>query len=97
MKSYRRIKGFQRGIEILRYLANQGEPVSGPDIAESMRMPYSTVMCHLATAEDEGLVRATGDCWEIGIGMSIFWFKVREQEEARRDEAERNLKAMGAV
>lgn len=39
-KSYRTIKGFAQGIEVLKFLAEQREPVGGKHMAESLRMPY---------------------------------------------------------
>lgn len=97
MTSYKRIGAVSTTAQILRHLSNQKQPVSGKEIGLALDMPYGTVMCYLATLEDDGLVRNTDDCWELGMGMAVFWSKTREREEVRRDEAERNLKAIGAV
>lgn len=96
MKSYRRINAVKISVDILKYLADQREPVSGQEIATSTGITYGTAMCHLATLEDTGLVQIVGDSYELGMGMAMFWAKMRDQETVRRDEADRNLKAMGA-
>ena len=57
MATYQRINAVKVTVTILRYLAEQKQPVSGQDIAAAIGVPHGTVMCHLATLEDERLVR----------------------------------------
>ena len=67
MTTYKRIEAVKKAGEILKYLANQKEPVNGPAIATAVNLPVGTVMCHLATLEDLGFVRTLGDRFEIGM------------------------------
>ncbi|HBI16246.1 MAG TPA: IclR family transcriptional regulator [Desulfobulbaceae bacterium] len=90
MTTYRRIAAVKTAIEILRFLAEQKQAVSGQDIAVAVDAPHGTVMCHLATLEDERLVRCVGGAWEFDLGMSFFWAKRKAMLEGRiaRDSAE---------
>ena len=90
MTTYRRIASVKMTVEILRFLAEQKQPVGGQEIAHAVDAPHGTVMCHLATLEDERLVRCVGGAWEFDMGMSFFWAKRKAMLEGRiaRDSAE---------
>ena len=75
MKSYRRIAAVKTAIEILRFLSDQDEPVSGAEIAKALDIPQGTTMCHLATLEDEGFVGRTSDSYELGQDVAVMWAK----------------------
>lgn len=90
MTSYRRVEAVKVAVKILRHMSEQGDMVSGQDIARAIDMPHGTVMCHLATLEDERLVRCVGGAWELDMGMSHFWARRKAMLEGRimRDKAE---------
>ena len=60
MTTYRRISAVTVAVRILRFMSEQRDMVSGQEIARAIEMPHGTVMCHLATLEDERLVRSVG-------------------------------------
>ncbi len=90
-KSYKRITAVNLTNQILLYLSKQRSPVSAAQIAHGTGIPYGTVMCHLATHEDFGFVRIVGEGFELGMNMALIWARAKSREEAKRDEAERNL------
>ena len=71
--SYRRIEAIKVTVAILRMLADQRQPVSGREVARAVDAPEGTVQCHLATLEDEKLVRSIGGAWELDMGLALFW------------------------
>lgn len=83
MSTYKRIEAVKVTVRILRFLADQKEAVSGQDVARSIEMPHGTVMCHLATLEDEHLVRSVGGAWELDLGLALFWARHKAQLSGR--------------
>lgn len=81
-------------VSILRALSNQRQPASGQEIAREIDVPAGTVMCHLATLEDEGLVRSIGGAYELGMGMSIFWARYKSLTEGKIDRLRSELKQL---
>lgn len=96
MTSYKRNEPVKKALQILRFLSDQKELVSVKEISIALEIPYGTVMCYLATLEDDGMVQIVGNCWELGMGMAMYWSKTREREEARQDKTIQNLKVIGA-
>lgn len=96
MSSYKRIDAVKISVNILRYLSDQKEPVSGKDVAAAIDIPHGTAMCHLATLEDERLVRCVGGAWECDMGMSHFWARRKSLLEGRIMRDVNELKNMGA-
>lgn len=83
MTSYRRIEAVRVAVKILRFLAEQREAVSGQEVARAVNLPHGTVMCHLATLEDERLVRSVGGAWELDMGLALFWARRKAQLEGK--------------
>lgn len=81
--SYRRIEAVKLAVNILRHLADQREPVSGKAVAVAVDAPHATVMCHLATLEDEGMVRSVGGHYELGMGMALLWARYKAQAQGK--------------
>ena len=81
--SYKRIDAARVAVGILRMLAEQSQPTSGRDIAKAVNIPDGTVMCYLATLEDEGLVRKIGGAYELGMGMGLFWARYKAKLSGR--------------
>jgi DNA-binding IclR family transcriptional regulator len=94
MSSYNRIAAIKITVAILRYLADQKQPVSGQDVARSVDVPHGTVMCHLATLEDERLVRSVGGAWELDMGLALFWARKKAQLQGTIDRASDELKQL---
>lgn len=84
MTTYRRIAAVKTTIGILRHLADQKSPVPGSELARAAGVPVGTAMCHLVTLEDAGLVQRIGEHWKLGMGLALFWAKVKSQKEAER-------------
>lgn len=78
-KSYRRIKAVKPTIEILIFLSNQKEPVSGRDISLGVGLKYDTTMCYLASLEDYRFVRRSGEFYELGHEASLIWSRRQAQ------------------
>jgi DNA-binding IclR family transcriptional regulator len=95
MKSYKRIKADDLVMDILEYLSEQKAPVSGKQISAAVKVPYSTVMCHLATLGDRGLIRTVGECFEMGTGMAAYYYRYTARLENRMASDQAELKALG--
>ena len=91
MTTYRRIEAVRKTGEILKFLANVKEPASGPEVAKAVGLPTGTAMCHLATLEDLGFVLTVGDRFQAGMGLALFWARVKSTLEAQRDKINKNL------
>jgi DNA-binding IclR family transcriptional regulator len=76
----------------LKYLAEQKEPAPAKLIAQDVNLPVGTVMCHLATLEDLGFTMAVGDRYKLGMGLALFWARVRSELEAEKTRIEKNIK-----
>jgi DNA-binding IclR family transcriptional regulator len=94
MASYRRIEATRVTVGILRFLAEQKEAVGGQEIARAVDVPHGTVMCHLATLEDEHLVRSVGGAWELDMGMALFWARHKAKLAGRIARDTENLKEL---
>ncbi len=94
MSTYRRNNSAGTTIEMLRFLAEQRDPVSGKAVADALRMPYGTTMGYLATLDDCGMVRKIGDAYELGMGMAMFWAKTKARKEAERQRIADDLAAL---
>lgn len=92
--TYKRIEAVKKTGEILRYLAGQKEPITGPKIAQAVNLPPGTTMCHLATLEDLGFVSTVGDRFRLGMGLALFWARVRSGLEADRTRIEQDIKSL---
>ena len=95
MATYQRINAVKVTVTILRYLAEQKQPVSGQDIAAAIGVPHGTVMCHLATLEDERLVRSVGGVWELDMGLALFWARKKSQLHGQIERATADLSQLG--
>jgi len=95
MTTYKRIEAVKKAGEILKYLANQKEPVNGPAIATAVNLPVGTVMCHLATLEDLGFVESIGDRFVLGLGVGLFWSRMKSNLEAQKARIEQDLDRLG--
>lgn len=95
MKSYKRIGSSATTIQVLKFLAKQRGPVAGKAIATGLGLPYGTVMSHLATLEDEGLLEVTGETFDLSMGMSLFWAHRKAGDETKRARIEREMDLLG--
>ena len=95
MKSYKRIEALRAAVKILRFLAECKDAVSGQEVARAVDVPHGTVMCHLSTLEDDGLVRSVGGAWELGMGIGLFWARYKSQAEGKIDRLNSELKELG--
>ncbi|MEM5789380.1 MAG: helix-turn-helix domain-containing protein [Syntrophobacteraceae bacterium] len=96
-RSYKRIGAVKTAFEILEYLSIQHGLVNAKQIATELRMPYGTVMTHMATLLDGGYVSQVGDGFKIGTRMSLFWLRMREMAESRRMTIEQALSVLGGI
>jgi DNA-binding IclR family transcriptional regulator len=81
MTTYRRIEAINKAFDILSFLANQTAPTAGADVARAVNLAMGTTMCHLATLEDRGAVAKVGDYWQLGMGLALFWARVKTARE----------------
>jgi DNA-binding IclR family transcriptional regulator len=96
MSSYNRIAAIKVTVSILRYLADQKQAVSGQDVSRAVDVPHGTVMCHLATLEDEHLVRSVGGAWELDMGLALFWARKKAQLQGTIERATDELNRLEA-
>ncbi len=82
MSTYRRIGAVKITLEILRFLSDQRGPVSGREVARALELKYDTVMCHLATLEDDRFASRTGECFQLGQDAALIWAKRKTQLES---------------
>ena len=94
MASYNRIGAVRTTIAVLRHLSEQREPLSGQDVAQAVGVPHATAMCHLATLEDEGLVRSVGGCYELGTGMALLYARYKSLLEGKIEKLNKELNAL---
>ena len=99
LTSYKRSGSGATTLRVLKHLGKQREPVTGKQVADGMGLPYGTVMCHLATIYDEGLINAVGESFELGMGMALFYShrKARNETELARIEREMDLLIMNRL
>ena len=93
-KSYRRIEAVRKSGEILKWLAEQKEPCTGPAIAKAVCLAAGTTMCHLTTLEEIGFVQKVGDYWRIGLGLALIHARVKGNLEGDKMKIESKLKEM---
>lgn len=91
MATYKRIGAVPITIGIIRFLADQREPVSGLDVSRALDIKYGTLMCYLATLEDERFVRRIGEYYELGQDAALIWAKRKTQIETKIERNQREL------
>ncbi len=89
--TYRRIKSVNTAFEILEYLADQRELVTGAQVAADLNVPFPTVMCHLATALDRGYVQVVGEQYRLGMKLAVFWARMKSLKEGELQRAQQDL------
>lgn len=94
-KSYHRIAAVQKAARILKVIGDSKGPITGSEIAEQVGEPVGTVMCHLATLDDFGLVQEVGGGWLPGLALALYWAKRKATLESQMDKINRELDVMG--
>lgn len=94
-KSYRRIAAVKKTCEILAILSEAREPITGQEVAIRVQESQGTVMCHLATLQDSGLVQEAGGGWRLGMKLALYWARVKSAKEGERDRINRDIEALG--
>lgn len=89
--SYRRIEAVAKAAEILEFLGNQKEPITGPEISSAVGLPTATVMCHLITLQDKNFVRQVGGGFELGMGAALLWGRKKSLLEGARERIKRDI------
>jgi len=83
MTTYQRLKVIDKTLDILEFLSNQAVPTAGADVARGVNLSKGTVMCHLATLADRGIVAKVGDAWQLGMGLALYWARVKTDRERK--------------
>ena len=92
--TYRRIGAVKTTFDVLEYLADCREPVTASQVAADLGVPFATVMCHLATQQDNGYVQVIGDKYKIGMKMAVFWARVKSAKESEIQDVQRDLRIL---
>ncbi len=92
--TYRRIKSVFTTFEILEYLSDCREPVTGSQVAKDTGLPFQTVMCHLATHQDKGYVQTVGDKYKLGMKLAVFWARMKSAKENELQGIQQDLQAL---
>ncbi|MDY6792849.1 MAG: IclR family transcriptional regulator [Thermodesulfobacteriota bacterium] len=91
MKSYRKIKSVALSNAVLKFLADQKHPVSGREVAKGVNAKYDTVLCHLATHENDLFVERVGEYFKLGQGAALLWARKQAHLKAVIDKSEDEL------
>lgn len=95
---YKRVGAVKTAFEILEHLADRAGPVTPKDIGIALRLPYGTVMSHVATLSDGGyIVQGADGGVRIGTRMSVFWLRLKAQSEMRKTTIEQALTLLGTI
>jgi DNA-binding IclR family transcriptional regulator len=89
--TYKRIAALAKGIEVLLAVSKSG-PVSASSLAAVLDMPKGTVMCHLHTLADTGLVEICGDVAKLGMRAAELWAKRKSALEGERGRIDAELR-----
>jgi len=93
-KSYKRIEAVRKALRVLKFMGNEKTAVSSQSIAQAVGLPKDTVMCQLATLEDEGFVQGVGDNWRIGMAAALLWARVKANLEEEKEKVNKNLELL---
>ena len=88
---YKRIESVKTALAVLEHLSNRKDPIQARELGIALKLPYGTVMTHVATLEDLGYVANEGGGIRIGPKVAMFWFKQMERVEAKRTTIEQAL------
>ena len=93
---YKRIGAVKTAMEMLEHISNQPGKTSPKEIAIALRLPYGTVMSHLATLCDGGYITMTPEGGvQIGVRLSLFWLRLKAVAETKRTTIEQALGMLG--
>jgi DNA-binding IclR family transcriptional regulator len=95
-KTYKQIQAVKTSGEILKFVANEKEMPTAPEVTRALNMSIGTVMCHLTTLAEIGFLKQVGDRYELGMGLALFWARKRARLEGERDTVTRNLQELEA-
>lgn len=92
--SYKRIEAVAKTLEIIECLAHQKEPVTVQAVAEAVKLAQGTVMCHLVTLEDGGIVRQVGGCYFLGMRLAVYWARKKSFLEGELEQKQKELESI---
>jgi len=95
MRSYKQIKSVRTAVEILRFLSEQTELVSGGEVAKAVGIPQGTAMCHLTTLEGAEFVERAGNLYELGQFSALLWGRRKALLEAKIAKSAKDLHELG--
>lgn len=87
-QSYPTIYASSKTLRILKYIAGSGLPVAPAEIEKNMDMKYCTVMTHITTLEQEGLIEKYGDGFIGGFELAKFWAKRKALNDRKKKDIE---------
>ena len=91
MTSYKKIGQLKFAKQVIDFLADQREPVSGKEVARALDANYNTVMCYLATLDELRWARKIGGDYELGHEFALYWAKKKTQNESKIERIQREL------
>jgi DNA-binding IclR family transcriptional regulator len=91
MSTYKEIKPCKMTGQILVFLSEQRDPVSGMEVSRALGFKYGTVMCYLATLEDMRFARRVGEYYELGQAAAMLWARKKTKIETRIETNQREL------
>jgi DNA-binding IclR family transcriptional regulator len=97
MKSYTKIGAVEKAIEIIKFMAQEIQPVSPTEISNAVGMKFGTVMSHLATLEAGGLVQKRYERYELGVYLGVVWESIKQSRTSMRNFAHNDLEKIGAI
>ncbi|MCP4215153.1 MAG: helix-turn-helix domain-containing protein [bacterium] len=94
-KSYRTVAAVRTSYLVVDFLSRQGGPVTHTAVQDGLGIPEGTVLSHLATLSEIGVVKEEHGLWSPGIKLALYHqrYKTRKEVELGRIEAELRMLA----
>jgi len=91
MNSYKRIAPITKAAQVLDFLADQREPLTGRDISRALDINNNTLMCYLETLKEAHLVDEQGCGYVLGMGAAKLWSRKKAALSGEINRAQHNL------
>jgi len=97
-KGYKRIGAIEKTARIMREVAQAGtDGATATEIADAVDTSLATAYSYLETLADVGYIRQGGRGYILGMGLAVFWAKMRAMKEAEIRSAGQDLNELGVT
>ena len=95
MATYKTITSVSTAIDILGFVADQREAVSGAEIATASNLNYNTAMCHIETLKQAGYIEPAGEGFVLGMAAAKLWSRKKAALSGSINRASAQLNDLG--